>query len=55
MDNGLNFSEFGCLDESACPNDYCLATVVLECGRDFSYGCDFRLDTEQKSGSLKDE
>ena len=27
-----------------CPNDNGLTTVVLECGRDFSYGCDFRLE-----------
>ena len=30
--------------ETVCPNENGLTTVVLECGRDFSYGCDFRLE-----------
>ena len=49
MDNGLTLtsSEFGrgCLNsrETVCLHEYGLATVVLLCSCDFSYGCDFRL------------
>ena len=42
------------LDESACrverlsvQNDNGLTTVVLECGGDFSYGFDFRLEFQK--------
>ena len=40
----VSLDESACRVETVCPNDNGLTTVVLECGRDFSYGCDFRLE-----------